>query len=105
VTGRAFTWGADAGYIIAAWWLLAIFAIPGHIICYWLEEQDGFGDAEESDEECETVEIGSQTFGYELADLTDSEDKISTKKEENGVVDDDDDSMVEDEPLLKNDKI
>jgi MFS family permease len=102
--GRTFTWGAENGYIIAAWWLLAFFAVPGHLVCYWIVEMDGFGGAEE-DEVCETVEIGSHApHGYELADLLDlsDEDDAEAKRVENGV--DDDDSMVEDEPLLKNDE-
>jgi MFS family permease len=106
MTGRTFTWGADAGYIIAAWWLLAIFAIPGHLVCYWLVELDGFGGAE-NEEMCETVEIvGSHPpHSYELDDFSDlsGEDDEEAKKVENGV-EDDDDSMVEDEPLLKNDE-
>jgi MFS family permease len=107
MTGRMFTWGADAGYIIAAWWLLAIFAVPGHLVCYWLVELDGFGGAEDTEEMCETAEIvGSHApHGYELADLSDLSDEgdEEAKMVENGV-DDDDDSMVEDEPLLKNDE-
>ena len=104
MTGRDLHRGADAGYIIAAWWLLAIFAIPGHLVCYWLVELDGFGGAEENEEMCETVEIVG-SHGYELADLSDlsDEDDEEAKKVESGV-EDDDDSMVEDEPLLKNDE-
>ena len=49
LTGGAFTYGVNVGYMIIPWWLLAVFAIVGHIPCYWLEEMDGFGGKDEDD--------------------------------------------------------
>ena len=48
LAGRAFTFGVKVGYVVLAWWLLAAFAVLGHIPCYWLVEMDGFSSKEDN---------------------------------------------------------
>jgi len=99
VSGWVFTWGAENGYVVASWWLMAIFAIPGHILCYWLIEMEGFGVSDEKsyEEMQEAIIINtngpleSSPLELELEDLQEEEDKLDK---------DDDDSVVEDLPLL-----
>ena len=47
LAGQTFTWGVEVGYVIASWWMLAAFAVLGHIATWWLIEMDGFGAPEE----------------------------------------------------------
>jgi MFS family permease len=52
IAGQTFTWSISAGYIIAAFWLLAIASIFGHILMWFIENGDGFsnsGSAKEVD--------------------------------------------------------
>jgi hypothetical protein len=58
LAGQVFTWGVSAGYIIAAWWLLAVFAVMGHAASWWLIEMDGFSAPEKglgSDDDREAI--------------------------------------------------
>ena len=55
VIGGVFTLGVKRGYIIAAWWAMAAFAVLGAIPVFWLVEGKGFA-SEENDEEEEPVE-------------------------------------------------
>ena len=48
--GRTFTWGISAGYGIAAWWLLGIFAIAGHVVTWWIQEMEGFASNDEQEQ-------------------------------------------------------
>ncbi|KAF2664529.1 MFS transporter [Microthyrium microscopicum] len=95
--GRAFTWGVDNNWMISPWWLMALFAVPGHVASYWLVEGEGFGNtAQEEDEMRETIpmdprrtvsQAGLQVDNFILADSDDSEDE--------------DDSPSADKPLLR----
>jgi MFS family permease len=59
IAGQTFTWSISAGYILAAFWLLAIVSIFGHILMWFIENGDGFsnsGNAKEMDAQ-ETVKL------------------------------------------------
>jgi hypothetical protein len=45
IAGQTFTWSIGAGYIVAAFWLLAIASIFGHVLMYFIENGDGFSGA------------------------------------------------------------
>jgi MFS family permease len=99
--GRTFTWGAEAGYIIAAWWLMAAFAIAGHISTWWLVEMDGFAEKEKKqldDDEHEYVRLVSTAHAARTGLNADS--VVPTTEEEDESEDDLDD-VVEDKPLLQ----
>jgi hypothetical protein len=84
---------------VAAFWLLAIFAVPGHIVTWYLTEGTGFG--EDDDEETQPDDIGGD-IGLEATRLTQQPglnvDAAIAAFE--GSDKDDDDSDVEDVPLL-----
>jgi hypothetical protein len=94
--GLAFTWGIKAGYVIAAWWLLGIFAIIGHISTWFLIETEGFapegslGSGESSDDILLDNRCAAHSTGSD-ANMTES---VAIN------ADSDDDSAIEDEPLL-----
>ena len=59
MTGAAFTWGLETGYIITAYFLLGTIAVIGAIPIWYLVEMEGFsktGDESEEDEEDEEDE-------------------------------------------------
>jgi predicted MFS family arabinose efflux permease len=99
VAGQTFSWGINSGYLVAAFWLLAIFAVPGHIVTWYLTEGTGFG--EDDDEETQPDDIGGD-IGLEATRLTQQPglnvDAAIAAFE--GSDKDDDDSDVEDVPLL-----
>jgi hypothetical protein len=45
IAGQTFTWSISAGYIIVAFWLLAIASIIGHILMWFIENGDGFSNS------------------------------------------------------------
>jgi MFS family permease len=45
IAGQTFTWSISAGYIIAAFWLLAIVSIFGHVLMWFIENGDGFSNS------------------------------------------------------------
>jgi MFS family permease len=99
IAGRAFTWGVNSGYLVSAFWLLAIFAVPGHLVTWWLTEGKGFG--EDDEEEKPTEEIGDETgedVGLEATRRTLTVDATAAAFEESDK--EDGDSDVEDAPLL-----
>jgi hypothetical protein len=49
----AFTVGADAGYVIVSFWLLATIATLGAIPVFWLVEMEGFGGGDDDSGELE----------------------------------------------------
>lgn len=52
IAGAAFTWGVERGYVITAWWLLAIMAALGAVPAFMLVEGQGpSSSAECSDDE------------------------------------------------------
>jgi MFS family permease len=97
--GRTFTWGADAGYIIAAWWLMAGVAILGHISTWWLVEMDGFAqrDEKENDDDHEYVYLDSRENPEHTGSDTDT--TLHTPEEDES--DDELDGSVEGKPLLQ----
>jgi hypothetical protein len=94
--GVTFTWGIKAGYVIAAWWLLGIFAIVGHISTWFLEDTDGFTPEGGSDSGESTDDIMLDTRG--AAHQTGSD--ANTAGDAVMDADSDDDLGIEDEPLL-----
>jgi MFS family permease len=50
IAGQTFTWSIGAGYIISAFWLLAIFSIFGHVLMWFIENGDGFSNSESTNE-------------------------------------------------------
>ncbi|KAK3676766.1 hypothetical protein LTR78_003543 [Recurvomyces mirabilis] len=46
VIGGVFTLGVKRGYIVAAWWVMATFAVLGAIPVFWLVEGKGFASEE-----------------------------------------------------------
>ena len=53
VGGWTFTLGVEAGYGIIPWWTLAAFAVAAAVPVWWLVEMEGFGGADDSDDEGE----------------------------------------------------
>lgn len=49
--GATFSWGVKRGYVIPAFWLLAIIAVGQVIPAWMIVEGDGFTRAEDSDDE------------------------------------------------------
>jgi MFS family permease len=97
-SGRLFSWGVESGYLVAAFWLLAVCAIPGHIVTWWLEEGKGFGDDEEEQKLMEEIreDIGLEATTMAHEPGLDVEPMLASFEES----DKDDDSDVEDVPLL-----
>jgi hypothetical protein len=106
--GRVFTWGTKSGYGIAPWWLLAFFAVFGHIATWWLVEGAGFGQEEEKDmgetHEYESILLdtdpennGLRQTGTEIDSPADS---FADDESDDG---DFEKSFVEDAPLLPRD--
>ena len=51
IAGWAFTEGAETGYAILPWWILAALALVGAAPIWWLTELKGFGgDVDEEDD-------------------------------------------------------
>ena len=48
ITGWAFTVGANSGWSILPWWILAAIGIIAAVPVWWLVEMEGFGDADDS---------------------------------------------------------
>jgi MFS family permease len=97
--GRTFTWGAEAGYIIAAWWLMAGFAVLGHISTWWLVELDGFTEKEEkdADDDHEYIYLDSRDEDQDAEVDADSSNSGAAE----GESDDEFEEGVEDKPLLQ----
>ena len=97
-SGRLFTWGVESGYLVAAFWLLAVSAIPGHIVTWWLEEGKGFGGDEDEHKLMEEIQedIGLEATTMSHQPGLDLEPAIASFEDS----DKDDDSDVEDVPLL-----
>ena len=51
MSGAAFTWGLERGYIITSYWLLGFVAIIGAIPIWYLVEMPGFSKTDDSDSE------------------------------------------------------
>jgi hypothetical protein len=86
-TGLAFSWGAKNGYVVTAYFFLALLAVLGAIPVFWVVEGDGpSASVENSDTEDNETLVGSRTFVDESA------------------IDDSSDESQESEPLLGNRK-
>lgn len=84
-TGLAFTWGAKHGYIVTAYFFLALMAVLGAIPVFWVVEGDGpSATVDNSDAEDNETLVGSRFLVDESA------------------IDDSDDGSGESEPLLRN---
>ena len=72
VMGSAFSFGVQRGYVIFAWWLLAVFGAISAVPVYWTVETDGLrGDDEvesgvegEDQDEDEDFEVRGNDGGY-----------------------------------------
>jgi MFS family permease len=45
IAGQTLTWSIGAGYLIATFWLLAIASIFGHVLMWFIENEDGFSNS------------------------------------------------------------
>jgi len=60
ISGSAFTWGIEHGYVITSWWLLSCISALGAIPVFWLVEMEGFNspnDSESDDDDEEEEEL------------------------------------------------
>jgi hypothetical protein len=57
ITGAAFTWGLETGYVITAWWLLGIISIFGAIPVWYLIEMEGFSKTDATDDEFDSQSL------------------------------------------------
>jgi MFS family permease len=100
IGGRTFTWGAESGYIISAWWLMAGVAVLGHISTWWLVEMDGYTTIEkESDDDHEYIKLDSREDPSRTS--LDANNAVSLDEEDES--EDEFDDLVEGKPLLKSD--
>jgi MFS family permease len=87
-TGALFTWGADHGYVVAAWFFLMFIAILGAIPAYLVEEGEGpsasaLSSAENSDTENDQASSSSSTkLLPEDSAITSDSDSDSDSEEE-----------------------
>lgn len=101
LAGRTFTWGAHAGFMIASWWLLAAFALVGHIVTWWLVEMDGFSAVPQEDPDVEPETIALDTRVVSRQSSSDAETIVEAEDLDELFDEDDDSEMVEDKPLIK----
>jgi len=78
VAGGAFTEGLEMGYMILPWWILAFFAILGHVATWWLVEMDGIQTQKADDGDADAAEM--EELASLLAD--DDEDEIDSSSAE-----------------------
>lgn len=100
IAGKTFTWGAHAGFMIASWWLLAAFALAGHIVTWWLVEMEGFSAVPQKDPDDELETIALDTRGVSRQSVVDAETVVEVEDLED-FDEDDDTENVEDKPLIK----
>ncbi len=72
MTGAAFTWGLQRGYIITGWWLLAFIAALGAIPPFLFDEPGGFftddaSDTDESDDDNDDEDADDHIVVFEDA--------------------------------------
>uniref|UniRef100_A0A1Y1LK08 Major facilitator superfamily (MFS) profile domain-containing protein n=1 Tax=Photinus pyralis TaxID=7054 RepID=A0A1Y1LK08_PHOPY len=86
-TGLAFTWGAKHGYVVTAYFFLAVMAVLGAIPVFWVVEGNG------------------PTASVENSDTEDNETPVSSRiLVDESAIDDSDVESHESEPLLGNSK-
>jgi hypothetical protein len=79
LTGAAFSWGVERGYVVVGWWVLAAIAAVGAVPPFWLE--DGEGPSGSGGKMAEG-EGGEEADGTILAeDPTESEDLLDLMEE------------------------
>ncbi|KAG9229624.1 major facilitator superfamily domain-containing protein [Amylocarpus encephaloides] len=67
MAGAAFTWGLKVGYVITPWWLLGVIAVIGAIPIWYLEEMEGFHEADTgSDTEEEYPDVNEGDVSREI---------------------------------------
>lgn len=103
MTGAAFSWGVQKGYIITGWAFLAVMAFFGAISTFFLQEGDGIdvptevaGGEEELEEDRFDSESGDDPSSYSYV-TTDDEDDDEYDYEESllrDVAQDDDDYYI-----------
>lgn len=64
LAGAAFTLGADIGYMVIPWWLLAFIAVVGAIPAWWLVEMDGFGGGNDSKDDIDADADSEEDNGF-----------------------------------------
>lgn len=103
LTGAAFSWGVQQGYIITGWFFLAIMAFLGAISTFFLQEGDGIevptevaGGEEELEEERYDSESGGPSYSYATTDDEDDDDEFGDYEESllRDVAQDDDDHYI-----------
>ena len=67
LSGLAFTVGADAGYVIISFWLLATIATLGAIPVFWLVEMEGFGGDDDDSGELEVEDATEDDMAAETS--------------------------------------
>ncbi|KAH0597885.1 hypothetical protein MHUMG1_04257 [Metarhizium humberi] len=86
-TGLAFTWGAKHGYVVTAYFFLAVIAVLGAIPVFWVVEGNG------------------PTASVENSDTEENETPVSSRiLVDESAIDDSDVESHESEPLLGNSK-
>jgi len=114
ISGTAFTFGIDIGYVIIPWWTLVFFAVLGNVPVWWLREMDGFGGAEDSSSEDEEDgeednllalsdhgNDGGRSSSIEVADTDDTvgvHESNHSQGEDDSVIEEDD--FTEEHPLM-----
>jgi len=100
--GQTFTWGVEAGYGVAPWFLLAGFAVLGHVNTWWLMELEGFGTT------ARATEAGDEHEQIGLTDFVDTSQGDRPKSEAYSSPpesDEEDDDAKENDTLLRTDSI
>jgi MFS family permease len=88
IAGQTFTWSISAGYIVAAFWLLAVASIFGHILMWFIANGDGFSGGAAEVEVQETIKLDERGIDGDDDDAamglldTDSEDGEMDDKQE-----------------------
>jgi len=100
--GQTFTWGVEAGYGVAPWFLLAGFAVLGHVNTWWLMELEGFGTT------ARATEAGDEHEQIGLTDFVDVSQVDRPKSEayySPPNFDEEDDDAKENDTLLRTDSL
>lgn len=88
--GWAFTWGEKRGYIITAWWALAVVAAVGAVPIWFLIEMEGFsksgGDDDELGDEEESMidQVDEESAVLHGDEVFDDEEENEMRRTESG---------------------
>ncbi|KAG6039407.1 hypothetical protein E4U41_002695 [Claviceps citrina] len=98
-TGYAFTWGAKHGYIVTAYFFLALMALLGAVPLFWVVEGDGPGAwAESISSSSSSSSRGGDEDGQHGESLARSSPPLPP--DENAIASHQDNEPAESEPLL-----